>query len=193
MSKKILSALCVLIVMPLAVAFGQGGGNGNAMNPVGTWDLEYAPPGGFPPPYKVLWTLDFGGTSISTAQGFPFWSPPGPGFEPIVVLMVGLTSWGRSTSHGSWEKIDSHTYALTTYNVFPHLPTDPVPPHEVANLKGYVRAVHEFTLIDKDTLEGWCVISILDGRDPLNPDGEMSFPPQYLFGRRLGAERLPAP
>jgi len=182
-----------LIAMPLAVAFGQGGGNGNAMNPVGTWDLEYQDPGGFIPPYKVLWTLNFGGTSISTAQGFPFWPFPGQQFEPIVGLMVGLTSWGRSTSHGSWEKIDNHTYAHTNFNVLPHLPTDPVPPEEVANLRGYVKVVHEFTLIDKGTLEGWCVISILDGPDPLNPVGEFSFPPQHIFGRRLSAERLPTP
>lgn len=193
MSKKILSALCVLIVMPIGAAFAQGGGNGNAMSPVGTWDLEYAPPGGFPPPYKVLWTLNFGGTSMITAQGFPFWPPPGQEFNPLDALIVGMTSWGRSTSHGTWEKVGNHTYAHTAFNVHPNLPTDPVPPEAVANLRGYVKAVHEFTLLDKDTLEGWVIISILDGPDPMNPAGEISFPPQHLYGKRLGVERLPTP
>ena len=190
MSHKTLLALCFLIVLPLSFAFGQGGGNGKAMSPVGTWDLEYEDPNGFIEPYKVLWTLNFGGTSVTTAQGFPFihfqLQPP---VDPIVGLMVGLTSWGRSTGHGTWEKVDSKTYIHTVFTLIPHLPTDPPPPGAVvAELSGYVKVVHEFTLIDKDTIEGWCVISILKGRDPFNPVDDFSFLPQNLSGKRLRAE-----
>jgi hypothetical protein len=183
MSRRTVLVLCVLALVPFSLAYGQGGGNGKAMTPVGTWDLEYFPTGTVPPPYKVLWTLNFGGTSLVTAQGF------GSGD-----LLVDLTNWGVSTGHGSWKKVGRRTFRHTVFTLVPWLPTDwnrPAP-EAVGNLKGYVKAVHEFTLVDKNTLEGWCELSLVLGRDP---SGEQIIPfgPQEFVGNRLRPEPLPAP
>jgi hypothetical protein len=183
MSRKSLSALCLLIALPLSVAFGQGGGNGKAMTPVGAWDVTYS--GEFVPDYKALWTLNFGGTSIVTAQGFPHLQPG----DPIVDLTVGLANWAISTGHGSWEKIGEHTYILTVYTLVPWLPNQPGPDFE---LMGYVKAVNEFTLMDRDTLEGWCDISIVYSPDPSGPSAP-PFPRQSFVGKRLRPEQHPMP
>jgi hypothetical protein len=181
MSRRTVLVLCVLALVPFSLAYGQGGGNGRAMTPVGTWDLEFVAPENMPPPYKVLWTLNFGGTSMVTAQGSPpFW----PSGDYIEDWIVGLASWGASTGHGIWKKVGRRTYRHT---VFTLVPWNPGEPGNVAELKGYVRAVQEFTMVDKNTLRGRCEISITESRDPMSPS-TFVFGVHDFEGKRLKVE-----
>ena len=175
MLRKTVLAFCIVALVPLSLAFGQGGGNGKAMTPIGNWDLVYW--GDWVQEYKVLWTVNFGGTSMVTAQG-------SPSEDPIVSTLI----WGASTGHGTWKKVGRRTYRHTAFTLVPWLPNEPLPPGVVpGTLKGYVKAVHEFTLVDKNTVEGWCDISIVFGPDPSAP-AEPPFPRQFFEGKRLRAE-----
>jgi hypothetical protein len=126
----------------------------------------------------LLWTVNFGGTSVVTAQGFPSEDP-----------LVAATVWGASTGHGVWRKVSRKTYIHTIFTLVPWFPGEPGP---VADLRGYVKAVNEFTLIDRNILEGRCVISIVEGPDPAQPP-VITFPEQQFVGYRLRPERLPMP
>ena len=85
-----------------------------------------------------------------------------------------------STSHGSLKKMGKRTFVVSWYVIF----TDEGTGEHV----GYIKALVENTLVDKNTIEGRTEVWFLVGTDPFNPQDMFLVEVSEDLGRRLRAE-----
>jgi hypothetical protein len=106
--------------------------------------------------------------------------------KSLVVFNFGGTATTTPSTNvlaslfGTWEKTKGRTFVVSFYSFIVDEGTD--------EHIGYVKAIVENTLVDKDTIEGRTEVWILFGTDPFNPlDMFLGFTTEDV-GRRLPTE-----
>ena len=101
-------------------------------------------------------------------------------FHPGGTATLTSSASPYSTSHGSWKKTGKRTFVVSWYVIF----TDEGTGEHV----GYIKALVENTLVDKNTIEGRTEVWFLVGTDPFNPQDMFLVAVSEDLGRRLRAE-----